>query len=147
MSSIKVTNCVFKRSGDTIQGQVTFATTFNEVEVKLNVGFIPTLYVIPSYDCTSKVLTDPGNPQLGKKPIALSSARSEVAVSLSTVVQPSGNTTVVTTVPMSVSVNSLFAGADGRFFTMADASLDVRVEISPDLGTSSGSIADQRFSA
>jgi len=125
MASVSVTKCVFKKSGTTITGSVTFQLTFSAWEVALNLSYQPTVHITPSLAATSTTFIS-----MGRGKINLVGGRKDVAFPAPALC-PSGNLASVATVPISVEMNALFNYGYERYFNVPTAGVDVRVDLAP----------------
>lgn len=151
MSSVRVIKCDFKRVDAMITGQVTFEATFNETESRLGVVFQPALYVVPAKEVTSQKSVG-GTIMSGS--VWLDSQAVERSIPISTTFSAATQPIVTMTVPVSISVDSLFINICLRnlddklkvFFGL-NAALDVRIELAPLMGAASGMIGNQSIQA
>lgn len=131
MSSVKVTDVTASMSGTTVQADVTFDVTFTDTEKRLDVAFIPTVYITPSLQSTQDVRIDQ---------TTLSTVRCELAFPQGSV-RPSGKDTVTVTATVSADKSSLFKSyeAYALLWVESNRGVDARVDLAIDitLGASS----------
>jgi hypothetical protein len=128
MSSVLVTGCIFSLSGGVVSAQVTFETTFNDSEVRNNIGFTPTLSI--------------KSPPRGGADFFTNSYHTTAGRQLK-VVRPSGNTKVVTTASVSVAGSELFIANADMFFAKPDLTLDAQIDLAPEITASKCTTTDQ----
>lgn len=141
MSSVKITTATYTRSGSTISGKVTIEPTYNETETRLDIGFVPTVIVTPSVDSTKTV-------QVGMsgwaQPIYLVEFRKEVVRALG-VIRPSGAKTA--TLTFTITLSELFMDGRESSFPTGAGGLDWRVELRPEISTSTAATSNQMIAA
>lgn len=142
MATVSVQSTSFTRAGFVITGQVTISVSFSESDVTSNMGFTPVLYVVPNHDGTHKVpLRQPGlndmSVSANMSSVVLSDVTTEVTVPCKALLRPDGQSSLVTTLPLAVSVDDLFrttaltpdVASKANSFFSAPALLDVRAEL------------------
>lgn len=143
MSTVKIIKSTFSRSTSTITGEVIIEVAFNESETRLDVGFVPTIFLIPTVASTHPVqVGTSGWP--APMPVYLDIYRKEASVSTFSVIRPSGVKTVALT--FTVDVAKLFDKGMETFFSSETGALDVRAEIKPEIVASGGSLGNQLIS-
>lgn len=164
MSSVKIVKCVVREADPgLINGEITYEVSFSDTEVRLNLGFIPTLSVQPSSQLTAATKT------VGVGVAAVNNSRDAyrkvVSIALKPV-RPEGQLVMSRTETFQVAKDSLFidlsdfqVGAEQRtadYFSIAPwtkatawnpitAGLDAWIDLSLDIGPSRADSSDLRF--
>lgn len=150
MSSVRIIKAGFKRTDQSITGEVTLQVSFSETEIRLDIAFIPGVVVTPSLVSTSGVLIEAIRDSNGSllDTIMLDECRREVWLP-SSAIRPSGRSSFEITVPITVADADLFSRSDAPAkWTSISTGLDIiRAELKLDMSSSaSGRLEDLRFS-
>lgn len=103
MSTVKMLSCTIREAeSGIITGEVVYAMNFTETELRLDLGFIATLFVTPS-----NLLTKATRTAANGMTDATTGYRIELPVTLAAL-RPGGQATIVKTTPFTIAKNSLF---------------------------------------
>lgn len=103
MSTVKLASCIVRESDPaTIALDLTYIMTFTETEVRLDLGFVATMFVSPS-----SFLTKPTRTAASGMTDSTAGYRIEVPVALG-LVRPGGQSTITKSTTVMVAKNSLF---------------------------------------
>jgi hypothetical protein len=128
MSTAKITNFTCSQSGTNIKMEVTYEATFTESEIRLNVGFIPTLVVTPGAAYLGSRIYGPTPVFVDGKSNALVNFRKEVYVTMPTVC-PAGSAQITRTETVETAKAGLWGppiDADAGF-GLPDAAIEARI--------------------
>lgn len=163
MSEVKITSSKLKEVDPRlISIEITYDVTFTETEVRLDLGFVPVVYVTPALEFT-KATTETG----GAFSTSNSKAdyRKEVGVPLRSL-RPAGQSKLSRTDTLQVAKDSLFADLTAaqqayeakcpdlfheplwtkdNAWDRSKAAIDLRVELSLDFGPAKNAVANQSF--
>lgn len=149
MSSVNIIKSTLWESGPEIQGEVTYEMFFNESEIRLDVGFVPTLVITPSYEMTKA--TDREVAWWGAvMDNSIAKYRKEKSFPIK-LVRPTGNPRIVRVETFAVTKQSLFDSPISpkidpeEAFDRPNAGLDLRIDLNLEISSSSGKGEDQRI--
>jgi len=146
MASVKVTKIAFNRTGsgafqssEVIKGEVTYEVQFTETEQRLDIAFIPTVFVKPSEE-SMKVMVASG---INGTTWLIAYAK-EVAFPQNAV-RPSGRSSVALVVPISTTVGALLTNHLDLW--TVNPGLNARVEVNLDIASTNLTMSNVRFSS
>jgi len=162
MSNVRVTSCTMREvEPRLINIDIAYEATFTETEVRLDLGFIPVVYVTPALEFTKATAWS----SIPRTDNSRADYRKEAALPLRSL-RPAGQSKVARTDTIQVAKDSLFADLTQaqqdhealcvQLFTeplwtkanawdRAKAAVDLRIELAPDLGASQTTTANQPF--
>ena len=140
MSTVKITKSTFMYAGTTISGEVVIEAAYSEAETRLDIAFIPTVFVTTHASVTSTIVASQG---AYGAPIYLNSFAKEAAISTGTVMRASS--AKIVTLSFALDVKDLFDSGTSSMFPLDRGYLNVRVELKPEICASAGTSWGQKI--